>query len=136
MKFFVVLGVAFLCFAADTEARNKKQQQATENKNEIQLFSARDSFSYVMGMEIANSLSALSAELDKNVLVAAIIENFNAEKKARIDEETANEILTNNISRIEEERRIEEIRRKDPNVRRDEINRIRRQIDGDKYGEQ
>jgi len=136
IKFFAVLSIAFFCLAKDAAAQNRRQRQAAQEEvkitNDIKLLDSRDSLSYVIGFDIARSLITISAGLNTDILAAAIIENLDGTKEPKIDEETALEILTAHFTRMAEEearRRAEMYRQNDSERRRQETNRIRRQIE-------
>jgi len=72
-------------------------------RKNITLANERDSFSYVIGQDIARSMSMFAGELNKSVLVSAIIEGLDESKESRIDEATARQIQMNVFSRLREE---------------------------------
>jgi len=72
-------------------------------KKDISLTSERDSFSYVIGRDIARSMQMFASEVNQNVLVAAIIEGLDTTKAEKIDEATARQIQMAVFTRLREE---------------------------------
>jgi len=72
-------------------------------KKEISLTTQQDSFSYVIGRDIARSMQMFQKELKRDVLISAIIEGLDTTKVAKIDENTAAQIQRNVFSRLREE---------------------------------
>jgi len=69
----------------------------------ITLATERDSFSYVIGNDIARSMSMFANELNRSVLISAIIEGLDTTKESRIDEMAARQIQMAVFSRIREQ---------------------------------
>lgn len=72
-------------------------------KKNISLTSERDSFSYVIGRDIARSMQMFASEVDQSILVSAIIEGLDTTNEAKIDEATSRQVQMNVFSRIREE---------------------------------
>jgi len=72
-------------------------------KKDISLTTQQDSFSYVIGRDIARSMQMFQKELKSDVLISAIIEGLDTTKAAKIDENTANQIQRNVFARLREE---------------------------------
>ncbi|MDR0304591.1 MAG: FKBP-type peptidyl-prolyl cis-trans isomerase [Chitinispirillales bacterium] len=72
-------------------------------KKEINLVTQQDSFSYVIGRDIARSAQMFQKELKKEVLVAAILEGFDTMSVSRIDDNTARQIQQNVFERLRDE---------------------------------
>ena len=73
------------------------------SKKEIKLTTEQDSFSYVIGRDIARSTQMFQKELKKEILVAAILEGFDTTKTSKIDDNTARQIQRNVFTRLQEE---------------------------------
>ena len=69
----------------------------------ISLANERDSFSYVIGHDIARSMQMFASELNKSVLISAIIEGLDEKKESRIDDMTARQIQMSVFSRLREQ---------------------------------
>ena len=93
--------------ASPTSTRQQKQQpkqtqtQAPKSCEQINLISEKDSFSYVLGRDIAGQLNTFAAEINQDILLAAIREGFDTSKTAKIDEETGRDIMTTVMMRLD-----------------------------------
>lgn len=72
-------------------------------RKEIKLETQQDSFSYVIGRDIARSTQMFQKELNKKILVAAILEGFDTANVSRIDDNTARQIQQNVFIRLRDE---------------------------------
>jgi len=72
-------------------------------KKEVSLTTQQDSFSYVIGRDIARSMLMFQKELKSDVLISAIVEGLDTTKLARIDSVTAVQIQRNVFLRLRDE---------------------------------
>ena len=75
------------------------------SKNIGELKTEQDSFSYVIGRDIAGSLKMLLPEINKDILFSALYEGLDTTKESRFDEATERAIMMNVMMRLNEQAR-------------------------------
>jgi FKBP-type peptidyl-prolyl cis-trans isomerase len=99
----LVSAVALSALIGCGQGERSRSVRGVSVKKNISLTSERDSFSYVIGRDIARSMQMFASELNKSVLLSAIVEGLDTTNESKIDENTSRQIQMSVFSRLREE---------------------------------
>jgi len=102
MKKAILLCVAASLMLAFTACQPGGQSGVSVKKN-FELKTEQDSFSYIIGRDIAGSLRMFMSEINKDILFSAINEGLDTTKESRLDEMVERAVMMTVMTRLNDQ---------------------------------